>query len=124
VMVMRTQKGCVRFCYIPEGSQTPKRYRCQPEYFKATKHSRRNGSDDDNNMTLNLVPRFTSLIFGDPGYAQLHTSIGEPIWDGADNGSEIGVFNHLYQAQRIKNLRSSLDEYLRFGLEAGIFPVT
>jgi len=123
VMVMLTQKGCVRFCYIPEGSHTPRRYRCQPESFNATKHSRTNG-DDEEEMTLNLIPRFTSIIFGDPGYAQLHTSVAEPIWDGADNGSEIGVFNHLYQIQRIKNLRSSLDEYLRFGLEAGIFPVT
>ena len=36
----------------------------------------------------------------------------------------MGAFNLLRQAQRKKNLLTNLDEYLRFGLEAGIFFVT
>jgi hypothetical protein len=36
----------------------------------------------------------------------------------------MGAFNFLQQGHRLKNLRSSLDEYLRFGLEAGVFFVT
>jgi len=39
---------------------------------------------------------------------------------GADDEAEMGVFHHVMQPQREANLRSSLDEYLRFGLEAGI----
>ncbi|MGK7918304.1 MAG: hypothetical protein AB4038_22675 [Prochloraceae cyanobacterium] len=31
VTVTRRQKGCVRFCYVPDGSQTPPRYQCQPD---------------------------------------------------------------------------------------------
>lgn len=31
VMVLRRQVGCLRFCYVPEGSHTPRRYRCQPD---------------------------------------------------------------------------------------------
>jgi hypothetical protein len=72
---------------------------------------------------LNIFPRFTSIKYGEPGYAQLYKNTSEVIFEGADNGSEIGVFNNIYQAQRINNLKSSLDEYLRFGLEAGIFLV-
>ena len=37
---------------------------------------------------------------------------------------EIGVMHALYQPQRETNLRIRLDEYLRFGLHAGIFYVT
>lgn len=33
----------------------------------------------------------------------------------------MGVMHGLYQAQRETNLKVRLDEYLRFGLEAGIF---
>jgi hypothetical protein len=43
---------------------------------------------------------------------------------GAEDGSEMGVFSLLQQPQREANLRIALDEYLRFGLEAGIFFVT
>lgn len=27
------QMGCLRFCYVPEGSRTPRRHRCQPDLF-------------------------------------------------------------------------------------------
>src|SRR5207237_5440395 len=31
VHVERRQQGCVRFSFVPEGSRTPRRYRCQPD---------------------------------------------------------------------------------------------
>ena len=40
---------------------------------------------------------------------------------GADDESEMGVFHHLYGAQRETNLRIRLAEYLRVGLRAGVF---
>ena len=40
---------------------------------------------------------------------------------GADDEAEMGAFHNLFQPQRETNLRVRLDEYLRFGLEAGIF---
>ncbi len=70
-----------------------------------------------------IYPRFTSERYGDPGYAQLHKDIASEILEGGDNGAEMGAFNQLYQPQRISNLGSSLDEYLRFGVEAGILLV-
>lgn len=123
VTVRRLQQGCVRFCYIAERSRTPRRYRCQPEYFNSSAVSlkRRNNSEEEDDTLLNMIPRFTSTLYGDPGYAQLHKKTSNILIEGADNGSEIGVFNNLYQSQRVKNLRSSFDEYLRFGLEVGIF---
>lgn len=31
VLALDRQLGCLRFCYVPPGSQTPVRYRCQPD---------------------------------------------------------------------------------------------
>ena len=36
----------------------------------------------------------------------------------------MGVFSHLRQPQRESNLLASLDEYVRFGQEVGLFYVT
>jgi hypothetical protein len=33
----------------------------------------------------------------------------------------MGAFHHLYQPQRETNVRVRLDEYVRVGLEAGVF---
>ena len=44
-----------------------------------------------------------------------HRSTSRILFEGADNGSEIGVFNNIYHAQRIKNLESSLDEISDLG---------
>ena len=46
------------------------------------------------------------------------------IREGADDGGEMGVMHALFQPQRETNLRIRLDEYLRFGLHAGMFYVT
>jgi len=114
VKVERRQHGCVRFSYIPDGSLVPRRYRCQPTH----------GTDPlMADSSSNVYPLFTSEGYGDPGYAQLHRDGAPEIFEGGDNGAEMGAFNHLYQAQRISNLELSLEEYLRFGLEAGILLV-
>lgn len=98
----RRQQGCMRFSYVPTGSRTPHRYHCQPE-------------DGDQQMR----PHFTSLRYGDPGYCQLRLVTSDKIRRGAHDESEMGVMHNLYQPQRETNLRVRLDEYLRFGLEAG-----
>jgi hypothetical protein len=118
VFVSRTQLGCVRFCYIPKGSQTPRQYRCQPDF-------RFDSSESPKKAILDVCPVFTSTRYGDPGYAQLYKNVSKEIFEGADNESEMGAFNHLFQPQRINNMKTIINnEYLRFGLEAGIFLVT
>jgi hypothetical protein len=64
---------------------------------------------------------FTSLRYSQPAYAQLSLQCAAEISTGAEDGSEIGAFSLVKQALRVANLRASLDEYLRFGLEAGMF---
>jgi hypothetical protein len=80
---------------------------------------------DDTLLLLNqMQPRFTSTRYGDAGYAQLNLVCPFEIRTGAEDGSEMGVFNYLKQPQREANLRASLKEYLRFGLTADIIFVT
>ena len=68
-----------------------------------------------------LVPSFSTLRYGLASYGQLRLSCPAQIRAGADDEAEMGAFHDLYQPQRETNLRVRLDEYLRFGLEAGIF---
>jgi hypothetical protein len=71
-----------------------------------------------------VVPAFTSLRLADPGYGQLRTNAPDQIRTGADDEAEMGAFHDLFQPQREGNIRARLREYLRFGLEAGIFYAT
>lgn len=106
VQAERLQQGCVRFCYVPPGSRLPRLHRCQPS---------------EPEQAARVRPVFTSLRYGDAGYCQLGSYCAVEITEGADDGAEMGAFHDLYQPQRVANLRARLDEYLRFGLEAGIF---
>jgi hypothetical protein len=106
IRAQRLQQGCVRFSYLPAGSQVPRPYHCQPQHADEAARVR---------------PVFTSLRYGDAGYCQLSSHCGLEIRQGADDEAEMGAFHDLFQPQREANLRARLDEYLRFGMEAGIF---
>ncbi len=126
------QTGCVRFSYVPPNSVVPRRYRCQPDMavkeaiasvekkqiFPVSEQQRQSIS---NGVRARIRPGFNDLGYGRPAYCQLRHSTPIEIRTGADDESEMGVFHQVYQPQRETNLRIRLDEYLRFGLEAGFF---
>lgn len=128
VTVDRRQAGCVRFSYIPDGSTTPRRFHCQSDQAVADRKRQLDpvllSPAEEAAIRLRVVPQFTSQRYGDPAFAQLATACADKIKTGAEDGSEMGVFSMLQQPQRLKNLEIALGEYLRFGLEAGIFLVT
>jgi hypothetical protein len=104
LVVARRQAGCVRFSYLPGGAITPRKHRCV--------------SLDDAGAPR---PHFASLRYGDPDYCQLRSATPASIRRGASDEGEMGVLHDLFQPQRETNLRIRLEEYLRFGLHAGIF---
>lgn len=123
----RRQTGCVRFSYLPKGSKTPRRYRCQSDLLleKSAKDLSRELNDAERDeIKEKLRPTFTSVHYGDPGYAQLSIICAKEIRTGAEDGSEMGAFCSLKQPHREDNMRIRLDEYLPFGLEAGFIYVT
>ncbi|MFD8889487.1 hypothetical protein [Streptomyces sp. NPDC059566] len=112
VWARRRQQGCLRFSYVPEGSRTGRRYRCRPD-----------PADPPGTRRADR-PHFTSLRFGDPAYAQLGTATPDTVRRGADDEGEMGATHLLFTPQRESDLLLRLDEYLRFGLEAGFFYAT
>ena len=120
VTSQRRQSGCVRFSYVPPGSQTPRRYRCQPDLALEGDPPKR----EEARILRRLRPAFTSIHFAEPAYGQLASSCPRQIKTGAADGGEMGVFNQLEQPQREANLRLRLEEYMPFGLEPGVIHVT
>jgi hypothetical protein len=132
IHIARRQTGCVRFCYVPPGSRTPRRYECQPDLVvRAVDEKLARGeisaaeSDSETaNEQLRVEPKFNSTRYGNPAYSQLAESCAVEIRTGADDDSEMGAFHDLYQAQRAANLRTRLDDYTPAGMDAGIINVT
>ncbi len=104
VTALRRQEGCVRYSYVPASSRVPRPFECQPA----------GGTD------ASLVS-FTSSAYGHPSYMQLSRLTSEAVRRGADDEGEMGAFHHLFQPQKEAYLRARVEEYLRFGLEAGLF---
>ncbi|MGA8052826.1 MAG: hypothetical protein WCA12_03030 [Burkholderiales bacterium] len=119
LIATRRQTGCVRFSSLTEGSKTPRRHRCQPDLALSLVAPAAADA-----TRKRLVPQFVTDSYGDAAYAQLAQSCALEIRTGADDGAEMGVWALLAQPQREANLLASLDEYLRFGLAAGIRYVT
>jgi hypothetical protein len=140
--VARRQLGCMRFCYVPVGCRTPRRYNCQPdlaekvaekdaerklrELYKTLNKTATNDEikavkDRAREKTRHRVcPQFTDRRFGRPGYCQLAALCAEEIRRGADDESEMGAFHDLFQPQREANLRARLNEFTPAGTDAGI----
>jgi hypothetical protein len=102
----RTQTGCVRFCYLPFDSITPRRYRCQPP---------------DAASQAALEPKFITLAYGKADYALLSGDVPMAIWQGADNGSQIGVYYQIQETEAVRNVQLRAPEFLPVALESGIF---
>jgi hypothetical protein len=106
VWASRKQSGCVRFCVLPYDSITPRRYHCLPP--DAARESA-------------LEPVFVSLRYGEPAYALLSGDCPLAIWNGADNGSQIGVYLQIQETEAVTNVQLRAPEYLPALLESGVF---
>ena len=132
LQAQRKQQGCVRFSYVPLSARLPRRYRCQPELAinqfiqrqetnSGMSLSSAQKAEVSARLSRKIRPVYTSSKYDTPAYCQLALSCAIEIRQGADDESEMGVYHDLYQPQREINLKLRLKEYLRFGLEAGIF---
>ncbi|HEX8919834.1 MAG TPA: hypothetical protein VF766_00055, partial [Pyrinomonadaceae bacterium] len=127
VNVARRQLGCMRFCYVPPGCRTPRRYQCQPDLvaqavLEKTKVEAQATLVESER--LRVQPQFTSRRYGSPGYAQLALTCAEEIKRGADDESEMGVFHDLFQPQREANLRTRLAEFTPAAMDVGLIFAT
>jgi hypothetical protein len=122
--VARRQIGCMRFCYVPPGCRTPRRYHCQPDLVAQAVIDAVPDPAAQAAMIaserIRLRPQFTSVRYGKPAYAQLGENCADEIKRGAEDESEMGAFHDLFQPQRAANLKARLDEYTPAGMDAGI----
>ena len=92
------QGGIIRYSYFPDGSQTPRRFRCQTtpinKIFKSDLGDR----------------------FGTPEYCRLDPSATN-ILEGGEYGGEMGVYYHLFDPLRKKILERCLKVYLPVDVE-------
>jgi hypothetical protein len=98
----RKQQGCVRFSFLPEGAETPRRFECVEQTLGGPQ------------------PIFFALRYGRPGYAKLLASTTDLVRRGADDGGEMGAFHFVLAPLRETDLRVRMQEYLPVGLEFGI----
>jgi hypothetical protein len=131
VAVARRQIGCLRFCSVPHGSRTPRRFHCQPDLVEGAIAEEAAPGTPPADLEpalaaerLRVRPSFTSLRYGRPGYGQLATWCAPEIVRGADDESEMGAFHDLFQPQRLANLRARLDEHTPAAMEVGIVLAT
>jgi hypothetical protein len=135
VVAAERQTGCVRYSFTPAAnSQTPPRFRCQPDLEVAAEvaaalrvnpaltPAQRNAIQDD--VEEWLLPVFTSRTPGAPAYLQLADTAPAQIRFGAEQEDEMGVFNKLFSGRRERNLACRINEYLRIGLSAGVIHAT
>jgi hypothetical protein len=122
--VARRAVGCLRFCWVPSGSRTPRRFHCQPDTALAVLgDAPPPGPELAAETERRVRPRFTSVRYLDPGYAQLALDCPPEIGSGADDGSELGAFHDCFLPQRLDALRARVAEYLPASLDAGVLPV-
>lgn len=118
VRVLRRQHGCVRFCYVADGSRTPRRFHCQPDLALAAVAP---GDAAARARELQrVVPQFMSVRYATPDYMRLADACCTEIRTGASDRSAMGVWHDLYEPQREANLAARIEEYVPAGTDAGI----
>ena len=105
VIAARRQEGCIRFSYLPLTARVPRRYQCLPE--SAARPERRRCASRRCAMDCGLRPTRPQLRRAAP--------------DRRRRRRRARRIPHFLKPQRETNLRVRLKEYLRAGLEAGIF---
>lgn len=125
VRVVRRQLGCIRFCWVPPQSRTPRRYHCQPDLADAAAKEKGKAKNVPAGPLIDeerrrVEPVFGNVRFGAPDYVQLAFDCAIEITEGADDQSEMGAFHDSFLPQRIANLRARLDHSTAAGMDTGI----
>lgn len=115
VTVAHRQQGCIRFSYVPRGSTTASRYRCQPDLALAAAVKASAPAAALDAIRARMVPAHQSLNLASAGYARLTPFTAEELLRGAESGAEMGAYRSALSPQRLANLRRALGEYLPFG---------
>ncbi|MFT3770698.1 MAG: hypothetical protein QM820_35180 [Minicystis sp.] len=90
------QHSCLRYCAYTTDGSLPHKFEC---------HALDAGASV-----------FTSRVFGEPAYAQLSASAPPRLWNGAEDGAEMGAFGREKTPIKERSLLIKLNEYMPAGL--------
>jgi hypothetical protein len=125
--VTRTQAGCVRYSSIAAGSVMPRRFRCQPDLALGAAAERKGSalsSTEHSAVALGVTPLFLDTSLDEPTVAMLHQLTRDAIRLGGENETEMGAFSAAAEGLRMANVTSLFEDYVPFGLEAGLIDDT
>jgi hypothetical protein len=125
--VTRTQAGCVRYSSIAAASVVPRRFRCQPDLALGAAAERKGGalsSTEHSAVALGVTPLFLDTSLDEPTVAMLHPLTRDAIRLGGENETEMGAFSAAAEGLRMANVTSLFEDYVPFGLEAGLIDDT
>lgn len=125
--VTRSQDGCVRYSSIAEKSAMPRRFRCQPDLAIAAAAAKKAAPLTDlerSTAVTGVLPLFLDTGLDEPTVAMLSPMTAEAIRLGGEGETEMGVFSAAAEGLRMANLTSLFDDFVPFGLEAGLIDDT
>lgn len=126
-IVARTQDGCIRYSWVADGSQMPRRFRCQPDLAIAAAADRKGAPlspAEVASISAGAAPIFLDTALNEPTVAMLDPLTGDAVALGGENDVEMGAFARAAQRLRERNIESLFDDYVPFGLEAGLIDDT
>lgn len=121
--IARRQQGCIRFSYVRSDSRAPRRFHCAPDLQIAEAKARlKTGFDAAVEQAIRerVQPVFTATVAEHFAFGQLARRCPTEIAEGGEGGTEMGAMNGLFNPMRRSNLEDALNEYLPYGLTAGI----
>jgi hypothetical protein len=128
VTVKRRQSGCVRFSWVPTGSAAPRRFRCQPDLAIAAAAAAKAPvpltTAEGATAALGVTPLLLDESLDEPTVGMLHPLTRDAIRLGGEGDTEMGAFSAAAEGLRLANLTSLFDDYVPFGLEAGVIDDT
>ncbi|NUU19596.1 hypothetical protein HP550_20320 [Cellulomonas humilata] len=127
VKVTRRQSGCVRYSSVPDGSSTPRTFRCQPALALAAASSGPTGrlsKTEAELVRLSVRPVFMDVSADEPTLAMLHPLCPDAIRSGGQDDAEMGAFARAAFGVAVDNVSSLFPEYLPFALAARVLDDT
>ena len=100
VMILRRQVGCLRFCYVPEGSHTPRRYRCQPDLIL----SKQINVLPKPIIAIAIDPTTQQMLVGTAGSGMFYYSSIQRAWIPLKGG-----FDDAYVTALFTNVQPTID---------------
>jgi hypothetical protein len=91
LLAARRNEGSVRFCYLAQGSRTPRREYCQPDLAMLASGATLSREGE------RVRPRYRSLRYGADGYGQLAPECAIEISCGSDDDGAMGAFHDQLQ---------------------------